>query len=148
MVNSKEVRTNKPSAGAQSPLQLTISLFFRSLTIRLGCIITLVHDQVLKPIILLATEVALQDALGAFGVALLSVERRARHVWDHRVAATEGVLGVAQRVLCWCWLWEPNIATVATQVARLEGFGNIFFDDDGAAGGVDQPGAWTVRSVK
>jgi hypothetical protein len=36
----------------------------------------------------------------------------------------------------WCWLREPDVAAVAAEVARREGFGNVFFDDDGAAGGV------------
>jgi len=40
------------------------------------------------------------------------------------------------------WLREPDVAAVAAEVAVLEGVGDVFFDDDGAAGGVDEPGAW------
>ena len=38
-------------------------------------------------------------------------------------------------------LGEPDVAAVAAEVAGFEGFGDVFFDDDGAAGGVDEPGA-------
>ena len=91
---------------------------------------------------MLSAQIALQDRLGAVSVALLGVEGRARHVRDHGVAAAEGVLGVAERVVFRCGLREPDVAAVAAEVAALEGFGDVFFDDDGAAGGVDEPGAW------
>lgn len=42
-------------------------------------------------------------------------------------------------------LGEPDVSTVAAEVAGFEGVGDIFFDDDGAAGGVDEPGAWWER---
>jgi hypothetical protein len=38
-------------------------------------------------------------------------------------------------------LRKPDVAAVATEVARLEGFGDIFLDDNGTAGGVDEVGA-------
>ena len=38
-------------------------------------------------------------------------------------------------------LREPHVAPVSAQVARLEGIGHVLFDDDGAARGVDEPGA-------
>lgn len=58
---------------------------------------------------------------------------------DHGVAAAEGVLGVAQRVVLGCGLGEPHVTTVATELAGLEGVGNILLDNDGATGGVDEP---------
>lgn len=62
----------------------------------------------------------------------------------HGVSAAEWVLGVAQDVVFGCWLWEPDVASVAAEVARLEGFGDVFFDDDGTAGGVDEPGSYYI----
>lgn len=88
---------------------------------------------------MLAGQVGLQDSLGAVGVALLGIERSARHVGDHGVAATEGVLGVAQRVVLGRGLREPHVTTVAAELAGLEGVGDILLDDNGATGGVDEP---------
>lgn len=42
-------------------------------------------------------------------------------------------------MLFWCWLREPDVATVAVQVAGLESFGDVFLDDNGTAGGIDEP---------
>jgi hypothetical protein len=58
---------------------------------------------------------------------------------DHGVPAAPGILGVAKRVIFGRRLGEPDIAAVAVQLAGFEGFGDVFFDDDGAAGGVDEP---------
>jgi hypothetical protein len=68
-------------------------------------------------------------------------------VRDHGVAAAEGVLGVPQDVVLGRRLGEPDVAAVAPEVARLEGVGNVLLDDDGAAGGVDEPRAWNEMSV-
>lgn len=46
-----------------------------------------------------------------------------------------------------CGLGEPDVTAVAAELARLEGVGDVFLDDDGAAGGVDEPGAWELRLV-
>lgn len=96
-------------------------------------------DQILEPVVVLAAEVAGEDGLGAGGVALLRVDGRAGHVRHHGVAAAEGVLGVAERVVLGCRLRVPDVAAVAAEVAGLEGVGDVFFDDDGTAGGVDEP---------
>jgi hypothetical protein len=40
-----------------------------------------------------------------------------------------------------CRLGEPDVAAVAVQMAGFEGFGDVFFNDDGAAGCVDEVGA-------
>jgi hypothetical protein len=55
---------------------------------------------------------------------------------DGGISSTPWVLCVAERMLLRRWLWEPDIAAVAPEVAGFEGFGDVFFDDDGAAGGV------------
>jgi hypothetical protein len=100
-----------------------------------------VYNQVLGPVVLAPAEVAVEDGLCAGGVALLGVDRGAAHVRHHCIAASPWVLGVAERVVLWCWLREPDVAAVAAEVARLEGVGDVFLDDDGAAGSVDEPGA-------
>lgn len=55
----------------------------------------------------------------------------------HSVSTAKGILGVAQYVVFRCRLREPHVAAVAAEVAGLEGVGDVFFDDDGTAGGVD-----------
>ena len=60
---------------------------------------------------------------------------------NHGIAATPGVLGVAERVVLGGGLGEPDVAAVAGEVARLEGVGDVLLDDDGAAGGIDEVGA-------
>ena len=99
------------------------------------------HNQVLGPVVQPPRQVAVEDGLGAVGVALLRVQRRARHVRHHGVAAAERVLGRAQHVVRRRRLREPHVAAVAAEVARLEGRRDVLLDDDGAAGGVDEPGA-------
>ena len=58
---------------------------------------------------------------------------------NHGVASTPWVLGIAERVVLGGGLGEPDITTVSTEVTRLECVGDIFLDDDGTAGGVDEP---------
>jgi hypothetical protein len=62
-------------------------------------------------------------------------------VGHHGVAAAEGVLGVAEDVVLGSGLGEPDVTTVAAEVAALEGVGDVLLDDDGATGGVDEPRA-------
>lgn len=109
-----------------------------ALAIRLGGPVALVDDEVLGAVVVPAGEVALEDGLCAVGVAALGVERGARHVGDHCVAEAEGVDGGAQRVVGGRGLGEPDVASVAGEVAGAEGLGDVLLDDDGAAGGVDE----------
>lgn len=57
----------------------------------------------------------------------------------HSVATAEGVLGVAQWVVLWRGLREPHVATIAAQVAGLEGLGDVLLDDDSTTSSVDEP---------
>ena len=57
----------------------------------------------------------------------------------HRVTAAHGILSITKRVVFRRWLWEPDVASVATEMARLERFGNILLHNDGATGGIDEP---------
>ena len=135
------------SSSTATPLQdlclvrTTRATSLRTLTIRLGSVISVVDNQVLRSVIVLSAQVALQDALGAIGVSLLRIERGTGHVRHHGVSAAEGVLGVAERVVLGCWLREPDVTAVAAEVAGLEGLGDVFLDDDGATGGVNEPRA-------
>lgn len=96
-------------------------------------------DQVLRTVVLTAGEVAVENVLGTVGVADLSIDGGTGHVGNHSVAATPGVLGVAERVILGGGLGEPDITTVSTEVARLEGLSDILLDDDGTTGGVNEP---------
>jgi hypothetical protein len=100
-----------------------------------------VDDEVLVLVVETAGEVRVEDGLCALCVALLRVDRGARHVGDHGVASAPGVLCVAERVVLGRGLGEPDVAAVAAELAGLEGFGDVLLDDDGAAGCVDEPGA-------
>ena len=60
---------------------------------------------------------------------------------NHGVASAPGVLGVAQGVVLGCGLGEPDITTVSSKVAALEGISDILLDNNGTAGGVDEPRA-------
>jgi hypothetical protein len=60
-------------------------------------------------------------------------------VRHHGVAASPGVLRSAERVVLGSGLREPDVTTVATELARLERLGDILLDDDGTTGGVDEP---------
>ena len=116
-----------------------------ALSVRFGGIVSLVHDQILRPVILLSGQIALEDGPGACGISLLRIDGCTRHVRDHGVAAAKGVLGITQRVIFRCWLREPDVSTVASEMSTLQSLGNIFLDDNGAAGSVDQPRACVSR---
>lgn len=127
------------SITAQFLLRLVSWLCRSPLSISLSSIIAILHDQILGPVVMLPREVRLQDVLGTLGISLLGIKRGAGHVRHRCVTATLGIGGIAERVLFGCGLREPNITTVTAEVSRLEGFGNVFFDNNGAAGGVDEP---------
>lgn len=96
-------------------------------------------NQVLRTVVLTAGEVAFENVLGTVGVADLRIDGGTRHVGNHSVTATPGVLGVAERVILGGGLGEPDITTVSAEVARLEGLSDILLDNDGTASGVDEP---------
>jgi hypothetical protein len=70
---------------------------------------------------------------------LLGIDGGTRHVRNHGVAAAPWVLSVAKRVVPGRWLREPDITTVSTEVAVLERLSNIFLDNDGTTGSVNEP---------
>jgi hypothetical protein len=109
-----------------------------ALTVRLGGVVTTVDNQVLSAVVVLTSEVAGKNGLGAIGVTLLGIKGGTGHVRNHGVTAAEGVLGSAEDVVTRSGLGEPNITTVAGKVAGLEGGSDILLDDDGATGGVDE----------
>lgn len=115
-------------------------LFLLALTVGLGGVVTLVDNQVLRAVVLTAGEVAIENVLSTLGVADLGIDGCARHVGNHGVATAPRVFGVAERVILRGGLGEPDITTVSTKVAGLEGLGNILLDHNSTAGGVDEPG--------
>ena len=111
-----------------------------ALTISLGGVVTTLDDEVLGLVVVLAAEVGLEQRLCAGGVALLGVDGGAGHVGHGGVAAAPGAVGGgAERVLLGCGLDVPDVTTVTAELAGLEGLGDIFLDDNGATGGVDEP---------
>ena len=62
-------------------------------------------------------------------------------MWDRGIATTKSVLRVAEWMFLRGWLREPDVTAVALQMPGLEGFSDIFFYDNSATGGVDEPGA-------
>ena len=38
-------------------------------------------------------------------------------------------------------MWEPHVTTIAAQVAGFQSVSDVFLDNYGAAGGVDEPGS-------
>ncbi len=110
-----------------------------ALTVRLGGVVTGVDNQVLRLVIEAAGVVAVQNGLDTVGVANLSVDGGTRHVRNRCVTATPGVLSVAERVVLGGRLREPDVTTVATEVAGLESLGNILLDNDSTTGSVDEP---------
>lgn len=132
-------------------------LFLLTLAIGLGGVVALVDDEVLWPVVFAAGEVRLEDGLGAGSVSLeyvsmsnsvdsggtylLGINRSTGHVRNHSVASAPWVLGISERVVLRGGLREPDITAVSTEVARLERLSDILLDNDGATGGVDEPGA-------
>ena len=96
-------------------------------------------NEILGPVVEAAREVAIEDSLGASGIPGLGVDGAAGHVRNHGVAAAPRVLGIAERVVLGGGLREPDVTSVASELARLDGLGNILLDDDGTTGGVDEP---------
>lgn len=139
-------RRNPPSRrAASSTLPSPISLFLVPLAVRLCGIVTPVHDQILRPVVVFTGEVALEDVLHASGIALLRINGRARHMWDHGIPTAPWVLGISQRMVLGRGLREPHITAVTAEMAGLKGLSDVFLDDDSATGRVDEPGAWNYR---
>lgn len=88
-----------------------------------------------------AGEVALEDSLGTVGIADLGVNRGTGHVRHHSIATAPRVLSIAERVVLRSGLGEPDVTAVASQLTRLDGFGNVLLDDNGTTGSVDEPSA-------
>ena len=116
-----------------------------TLTVGLGRVVTLVNNQVLRVVVLLATEVAGQDSLGASGVTLLRIDGGTRHVRDCGVTTLPLVLGSAQRVLLGSGLNIPDITTVTVELARLKSFSDILLDDDGTTSSVNKPSTCRIN---
>ena len=91
---------------------------------------------------MLASPEAGQDVLDTSGVTSLGIDGGSRHVRNGGISTSPWVLGVTHRVVLWCWLDVPDVATVTTELTRLESLCDILLDDNGTTGGVDQPSTW------
>ena len=114
-------------------------LFLVPLSICLSGIVSVFDNQIFWSIIVSSREVRFKDILRTPCITCLGINRCARHVRNHGIPAVHSILGVAKRVVFGGWLWEPDVASVTTEVARLESLGNILLDNDGTTGGVDKP---------
>ena len=86
----------------------------------------------------LVLEVPLEDVLRARGIARLRIERRARIVWGHAVAAPERVLHGAPGVVARRGLHVPHVARVPVELTGLERGRDVRGVANGAARGVDE----------
>ena len=57
---------------------------------------------------------------------------------DHAVTTSHSVLRISEGVLLRGGLREPNVTTIAVEVAALQSFGNVLLDNDGASRGIDE----------
>jgi hypothetical protein len=114
-------------------------LFGLTLAVRLGRVVALVDNKVLRLVVFTTREVRVEKGLGTSCVALLRIDRGTRHVGNHGVASAPWVLCVAERVVLGRGLREPDVTTVATELSGLERVGDVFLDDNGATGSVDEP---------
>ena len=89
------------------------------LSISLSSIVSVFDNQIFRFIIVSSREVRFKNILRTPCITCLGINRCARHVRDHGIPAVHGILGVAERVIFGCWLWEPDVAPVTTEVARL-----------------------------
>lgn len=110
-----------------------------TLAVSLGGVVTILDNEVLRPVVVLAAEVRLEDVLRAGGVPDLGVDRGTRHVRNSGVSAAPWVLGGTERVVLGSWLWEPDITTVAAELAALKRLSNVFLDNNGTTSGIDEP---------
>lgn len=98
------------------------------------------HDDI-RRVLGLAVEEVLQDLLRACSVPRLRIKRGPRVMRHHAVACTQGVLHRAPWVLFGRRLLVPYVTGVAVQVAVFERGGNVLGIANGAARGIDEPGA-------
>lgn len=136
---SRQLELGKKETPKAARLWTGLSLV--SLAISLGDIVTVPDNEVLEPVVMATAEVAVEDALGALGVADLSIDRGTGHVGNHGIATTPWALDIAERMVLGSRLGEPNVTSITTEVAGLDGFSNVLLDDNGAAGGIDEPSA-------
>lgn len=110
----------------------------------------------------MTSQVVLEDLLGAcreksgqynprttlwlarhtFTVPDLRINRRSRHVRYHAVTTTQGVPHRPPRVIRRRRLREPHVASITTEVARVERVRNGLGITNGTSSGVDEPRSW------
>lgn len=91
--------------------------FLVPLSICLSGIVSILDDQILWSVIVSSGEVRFKDILRTHRITCLGINGCTRHVWYHRITTIHGVLGIAERMVCGSWLWEPDVAPVAPEMA-------------------------------
>lgn len=61
-------------------------LFLLTLAVRLGGVVALVDNQVLRLVVFATREVRVENSLGASSISFLRIDGRSGHVGDHGVA--------------------------------------------------------------
>lgn len=97
------------------------------------------HDQIVRLVIESVGVIRVEDILRALGITDLSIDRAAGHMRNHGVSTAPWTLDITERVVLWCGLREPNITTITTEMARLDGLSDVLLDNDGSTSGVDEP---------
>lgn len=110
-----------------------------SLPIRSGRVVSFVQYQVCGVIVVLPAEIALQNALHSTRITLLRIERASRHVRNHAIATTQGILSIAKNMVLRCRLGSPDISSIAIEVTRLQRSRNVLGNDNSTAGSVNNP---------
>ena len=109
------------------------------LAVRSRSIVALVHNQICRFVIVHAAQIALKDPFHAVRIALLRIQRTARHMWHHPVTASEWVFRIAKGMVFRRRLCRPDVSSVAIQVAGLQSSRNVVGNDNSTAGGVYNP---------
>lgn len=56
----------------------------------------------------------------------------------HGISTSRRVESIAEWVILGGRLREPDVSSVSGKLAGFEGLGDVFFDNDGTTGGVDE----------
>ena len=88
-----------------------------------------------------AGPVAVQDGLSTCRIALLCVDGGTRHMRNSGVPTAPRVLRVSEWVVLGSRLWEPDITTIAAEVAGFDSLCDVLLDDNGTTSSVNEPRA-------
>jgi hypothetical protein len=108
-------------------------------TVSLGTIMAVDTDDILRSVFLLARQKDLEDLFVTLGGPALGTNGSAGDTGSHGVSPAVLVSHGSPGVVFGGRLGKPDVSAVCSDLARLEGFGNVLGDADGSSGGVDEP---------